>query len=204
VRVALRALLAGVLAAGAAVAALVLSPDPLSGAARRAVAAGALAHQEAMLARARRDGLTPWDRAQIHAVSVAGIALGTVCWPEAAAIVRQSLYGDGTPVVVSGEYFARSPYLAREAARRGIGDHGPIGMRQRDDWRTSLAFNPFRLRVTRDSVTLYSPGTRFVRPDEETRRTVIPLGRLHVPVYDNLFGAIQGPAFLSSASWARR
>lgn len=86
-------------------------------------------------------------------------------------------------------------------AQLGIGDHRERGLHQADDWRTSLTFNPYNLRLTRDSVELYYPATHF--KSNQKIVTQVPFGRFKVRFRDNLMAAIQGPPYRLYARWKR-
>lgn len=185
------------------VAAILFSPDPLSARARLGIEQGLDGHLDAMRRRAARSELTRFDRAELHADIVAGIGLGYVLWPEAAAILRHAVYGDGSALVLDPRYFRQSPFVQRQVRTLGPGRHGPIWFPQREDWRTSLALMPIYLHVTQDSVRIGHPHVVFAAADSVPIHTRIPIGRLRLKVYDNLVGALQRHPFETHATWAR-
>jgi len=114
-----------------------------------------------MALRADQDTLTTLDRFVVHGFTLCGAAVGCPMYPEAAKALIYCIYGNGKPVEVSASYFKKSPFIKQEIERLGTGHFKEIGMHQADDWRTSLAFNPYNLHITRDSVELYYPATHF-------------------------------------------
>ena len=187
----------------AVAAAIVLSPDPLSAAGRAAIEHGLDRYLDRMRQRAARGAMTTTDRVVLHSGIIAGIGLGYVIYPEAAAVLRHAAYGDGSTLVLSPDYFRRSPYIRRQVARRGTGKHGPIRFPQQEDMRTSLALMPIYLDITPDSVRISHPYVMFAAADSVPVTARVLIGRLNLRIYDNLVGAIQRHPFEAYAIWAR-
>ncbi len=138
---------------------------------------------------------------------VAGISVGTgvggLFYPEGAQILRHAVYGEGADLQVDAAYLSRSAYVAAQVEYLGEGDHGPLWVDQRDDWRLSLAFNPYYLRVTEDRVRLYHPTMKFTPADGRPIHTVVPVGKLRIRVWDNLVSALGATPFLAYSEWPR-
>lgn len=196
-------LLGAVTLLGVVAALILFSPDPLSHRARLGIERGLDRHLDAMRRRAARSELTRLDRAELHVGIIAGIGLGYILWPEAAAILRHAVYGDGTPLVLDPSYFRQSPFVQRQVARLGLGDHGPIRFPQREDWRLSLALMPIYLHISKDTVRIGHPYVMFAAADSVPVWTRVPIGRLRLKIYDNLVGALQRRPFETYAAWKR-
>lgn len=151
--------------------------------------------------RADQNDLTILDRFIIHSFAVSGAVLAYPIYPEASKALVYCIYGNGEPVEVSASYFRKSPFIKKEIERLGLGHFKEIGMHQADDWRTSLAFNPYNLHISPDSVEMYYPAVQF--KNNPRIITQIPFGRFKIKFRDNLMAAIQGPPYKLWAKWER-
>lgn len=143
--------------------------------------------------------LSELDYFKIHSIAVGGIIVGYIQYPEAGKIFKHCIYGDGTPLKVSGKYFKNSRYVKSQINKLGIGTHGPLKVKQYQDWRLSLAFNPYYLKISKDKIRIYYPKTQFIKSHKIY--TIVPVGKFKFKIYDNIFTAIQSKPFYSYAEW---
>ncbi|NBB21556.1 hypothetical protein GVN20_19480 [Runella sp. CRIBMP] len=175
--------------------------DPLSRLFRTNTESALNQYLKKMSVRAENRTLTRGDKIIIKTLTHCGIVAAYPIYPEAARIIYHLLHGKGTPYQIPSSYFEDSPYLQNEISKRGIGNFGPIGLRQHQDWRLSLAFNPYYLRITKDSVEVYHPNMACLTSHKIV--TTVPLGRLNVRVHDNLLTPFQTP-YYCFAKWRRK
>lgn len=189
-----------VIVAGAAV---LYSPDPVSEWARPGIEAGINRYLEGARERAAANALTVADRLVLHSAILGGAALSWFAYPEGARVLVHAVYGGGSDLELDPSYFADSEYLRDQVRRLGTGTHGPLYVNQSDDWRLSLAFNPYYLDVTECRVRLYHPRMVFADPAAKPVHTVVPVGKLELRVWDNLVGALHPTPFAASSEWER-
>ena len=134
-------------------------------------------------------------------MSLAGIGLGAIAYPEAGAILRHYIYGGGMELELSSEYFRRSPYLRARIAELGPGSHGPIWFRQSDDWRLSLALNPYYIDIEEERIRVFHPHIEFAAIRGAETYTIVPIGKLRIRFYDNLVSALDPTPFAAYAEW---
>lgn len=181
--------------------ALFISPDPASQAAREFVEGAINAYTHNLAVRGQRNGLT-WADQRVLGFSVAvGLSITALAAPDAARVLRHYLEGEGDPLELDPGIFQRSPVIIDATRRLGLGNHGPIGFRQHEDWALSLCLNPFFLRVERGRITVYHPRIEFAPSAGPLVATVIPVGKLRIRVYDNLVHAMGGTPFRVHATW---
>ena len=180
---------------------ITLLNDPVSKQLRKYTELALNNYLHRMALRADQKALTTLDRLVVHGFTVGGAVVAYPMYPEASKALWCCIYGKGEAAELSADYFKTSPFLKKEVRRLGIGNHREIGMHQADDWRTSLTFNPYNLRITRDSVELYYPATHFKSGLNIV--TQVPFGRFTVKFRDNLMAAIQGPPYRLYAKWKR-
>lgn len=154
-----------------------------------------------MAHRADRNALTILDRFVVHGFAIGGAVVGYPMYPEAAKSLFYCIYGKGEAEEISAQYLKQSPFIQKEIRRLGMGNHREMFMHQADDWRTSLAFNPYNLRITRDSVELYCNKTHFI-PSAYIVST-IPFGRFLIRFPHSPLAALQGPPYRLYARWKR-
>ncbi len=154
--------------------------------------------------RASSNRLSLVDRAVLHTSAFSGIIVSKYHYPEASKLLFHYLYGGGDELELSAEYFSKSVYLRSVIDSLGEGEHGPIGLRQSDDWRLSLALNPYYLNVGEDKVRLYHPRIEFEPVDGKgSVVTNVPLGRLMFKVPDRLVSALKPTPFYVFSEWKR-
>lgn len=142
------------------------------------------------------------DSAVLHVAALGAIGVSRFSYPEASTLLYHAIYGDGSDLRLDAEYFAASPYLKQQIALLGEGEHGPLTLRQSQDWRLSLAFNPYYLRIHAGRVTLFHPSIHF-EPIDSAKPviTMVPIGKLQLRVYDNLISALNPTPFYAYSSW---
>ncbi|QQZ30870.1 hypothetical protein HMY34_04750 [Thiothrix subterranea] len=141
------------------------------------------------------------DKTILHSGILTGIAVSWFRYPEASALLFHYVYGDGSDLSLSADYFRESGYLKEKIAALGIGQHGAIGLRQQDDWRLALTLNPYYLDVTEQQVVLFHPHIAFAPLDSQRVPTIVPIGKLKIRVFDNLVSALEPKPFRAYAVW---
>jgi len=122
---------------------------------------------------------------------------------EAAELLQHYIHGEGKDLRLNSGYFESSEYLDQVISQKGLGNHGPIALRQDQDWRLSLALNPYYLEVSEQKIRIYHPKIEFADVDGELVYTVVPLGRIRLKVYDNLVSALDVSPFYVYAEWSK-
>ncbi len=145
--------------------------------------------------------LTIVDKSILHVGALAGIAASYFSYPEASSLLFHYIYGDGEQLKLSSSYFRKSKYLKRVIQGYGNGLHGPLSLRQGDDWRLSLAFNPYFLNISSEKVVIFHPKIEFVRPSDGSVFTVVPIGKLKLNIYDNIVSTLSPTPFYVYAEW---
>ena len=153
--------------------------------------------------RASSGTLTSIDKIVLRTSIYLGISISKIRYPEAAALLQHYIHGKGTDLRLDSGYFESSGYLQQVILKKGLGSHGPIALRQSEDWRLSLALNPYYLEVSDQIIRIYHPKIKFADVDGELVYTVIPLGRIRLKVYDNLVSALDVSPFYVYAEWSR-
>lgn len=158
---------------------------------------------ENLLTRAEQNQLTVLDKALLHSGALLGMGISYWSYPEATQVLWHYIYGDGSALELKADYFKSSAYLNQQVKQLGSGTHGALTLKQQQDWRLSLVFNPYYLKVTPDEVIIFQPQLDFA-PLRQTRRfTLVPLGLMKVKVYDNLIHALNPKPFKVFAKWSR-
>lgn len=154
--------------------------------------------------RASKNELTIFDKVSLHT----GIIIGTysmgLFYPEGTRVLRHAVYGHGAELKLPSEYFSTSEYLNNQIERLGNGTHGPLEIRQSDDWRLSLCFNPYYLSITDTTVRLYHPSMKFTEASGTPTFTTVPIGKFRFKVWDNLVSALGSEPFYAYAEWNRQ
>jgi hypothetical protein len=112
------------------------------------------------------------------------IAGGYILYPEAAAILRHYIYGNGEDLFLSNDYFKRSKFIQHTIKRKGVGKH-KITLRQHQDWRLSYALNPFTLHIKKDGTIKIYQKIVFKHPKRKVHTTLNLFG-FKVKVNDGL------------------
>ncbi len=150
-----------------------------------------------------KGGLNRFDKAIINIGILSGVALTRFVYPEGSKILYHYVHGDGSTLELSSDYFKKSKYLQNKINQLGNGEHGPIALRQSQDWRLSMALNPFFLIITQNHVRIYHPNIVFAPVRGKQVHTIFKLGLLRLKVYDNLVSALNTSSFYVYSEWKR-
>lgn len=185
------------------VASLVLSNDPISRKLRSSFEHTVNGYIKNLTQRASSNSLTSIDKIVVRTSIFAGISISRIYYPEAAELLQHYIHGEGKDLRLNSGYFESSEYLDQVISQKGLGNHGPIALRQDQDWRLSLALNPYYLEVSEQKIRIYHPKIEFADVDGELVYTVVPLGRIRLKVYDNLVSALDVSPFYVYAEWSK-
>lgn len=178
--------------------------DPLSKLLREKTERGINSYIEHLTDKAFNQQLSPVDRAVLNVGIVTGITYCRFVYPEASVLLYHYVYGDGSDLELDSTYFQESRYLNKKIKTLGVGEHGPIALKQSQDWRFSLAFNPYYLTITKAKVRLFHPNIAFAPLTEESKvLTIVPIGKMRLRVYDNLISAMSPRSFYVYSEWPR-
>jgi len=191
------------IAIGLVVASLVFSNDPISRKLRSSFEHTVNGYIKNLAHRASSKTLTSIDRFVVRTSIFVGITMSRINYPEAAELLQHYVHGNGKDLRLASDYFESSAYLNQVISLKGLGNHGPIALRQDQDWRLSLALNPYYLEVSEQKIRIYHPKIKFADVDGELVYTVVPLGRIRLKVYDNLVSALDVSPFYVYAEWPR-
>ncbi len=159
---------------------------------------------ENMSSKAVKGTLTSLDKALLHSCILLAIGITRFKYPEGAIVLYHYVYGDGSPLELSPDYFQRSAYLQKKIFELGEGNHGPIRISQQDDWRFSLALNPYFLSVDGAHIKVYHPHIDFSILDCSKKWTIVPIGKLRIRICDNLVSALNPTPFYVFSEWDRK
>lgn len=160
-------------------------------------------YNNSLMDKAERNDLTIFDEWILRAGLLVGTTLSRYHYPEASMILNHYVYGDGSTLQLPQHYFANSSYLNKLVSSLGDGDHGPLALKQHQDWRLSLALNPFYLSISGEKVRIYHPKVEFAPVGSARVVTVVPVGKLRVQIYDNLVSALDPTPFEAFAEWSQ-
>lgn len=158
---------------------------------------------ETLTLKAEQNRLNWLDKTVLHSALWLGCGIAYWQYPEATKILWHYVYGKGADLELDSNYFQQSAYLKQQIQQLGQGKHGPIALKQAQDWRLSLALNPYYLDINSEQVKLYHPHITFARLQATRTYTILPLGHLRLRLYDNLIQAFNPQPFAVSASWKR-
>lgn len=147
------------------------------------------------------DSLTIVDTSILHACALTGVAVSRFSYPEASTSLFHTIYGNGEDLELSSSYFKQSIYLRDKIKELGNGQYGPLSLKQSDDWRLSLALNPYYLTITDEKIKLFHPKIVFAAPNAQDVYTVVPIGKLDIKVYDNIISALEPSPFYVFSEW---
>tara|TARA_R110002051_G_scaffold39538_1_gene83197 strand:- start:836 stop:1423 length:588 start_codon:yes stop_codon:yes gene_type:complete len=122
------------------------------------------------------------------------IAVGYFSYPEAAAILRHYIHGEGEDLLLSNDYFKKSKFIQRTIKTKGVGKH-KISLRQHQDWRISYALNPFILHIKKNGTIKIYQKIVFKHPKRKVRTTLNLFG-FKVKVNDGLVHAMKPSPFM--------
>ena len=89
-----------------------------------------------------------------HLIVLYMIVYGRMIYPEASSMLFHYCFGDGSKLVLSSDYFKRSPVIIRQIKEMKIGEKRKVGMKQWEDFRLSYALNPFEIMRTKKKVII--------------------------------------------------
>ena len=152
--------------------------------------------------RVANNASTRTDAAIMHLSALTGIAVTRYAYPEASTLLFHYIYGKGDDLELSSTYFQNSLFLKEKIQNIGSGNHGPLTIKQHEDWRLSLALNPFYLMISDEKVRLFHPKISFAAAREQSIYTIVPLGKLRIKVYDNIVSILHPTPFYVFSEWA--
>lgn len=178
--------------------------DPLSKSFRAKTEASINSYVEGLTDKAFDGSLSFFDKTVLHFSVLSGVVYTRFTFPEASALLYHYVYGDGSDLMLDSAYFQKSDYLNRTITTLGLGEHGPIALEQSQDWRLSLALNPYYLSVTKNNVKLFHPKITFAPLHEKDKTfTIVPIGKMKLKIYDNLISAMNPDSFYVYSEWTR-
>ena len=180
---------------------VVFSSDPVSEKLRFFVEENINSYIAGVTTRASKEELTLTDKLILNVSVSTGIAISRFKYPEAARILSHYVGGDGSDLELDSAYFRTSKYLNKVVTDLGVGDHGPLSLKQSEDWRMSLALNPYYLKISTDRVRVFHPEIAFAPANGERVFTIVPIGKLRIKVFDNLISALNPTPFLVYSEW---
>ena len=175
--------------------------DPVSQKLRKSTENSFNQYVDFLLTKAAKDELNSLDKAIMHVGTKTSIVATKFIYPEASALLNHYVYGDGSDLELPADYFKSSSYLQNQINTLGNGEHELIALKQEEDWRLSLVFNPYFLDVTPEQVKIYHPQIEFASVTAEKEPTFIAVGKMKLRVYDNLFSAMSPTPFYAYAEW---
>lgn len=178
--------------------------DPFSNNLRTKTEESINSYVESLTDKAFSGSLSFFDRAVLNISVLSGVAYTRFTFPEASALLYHYVYGDGADLILDSTYFQASDYLSQTITTLGVGEHGPIALKQSQDWRLSLALNPYYLKVTAERVRLFHPKITFAPLNEKDKTlTIVPIGKMRLRIYDNLISAMNPHSFYVYSEWPR-
>jgi len=138
----------------------------------------------------QEDRLNLFDKSILHSGLIIGSTISRIAYPEASKLLFHYVYGDGSDLNLNSRYFRKSSYLKQKINELGNGHHGPIGLKQHEDWRLSLVFNPYYINIESNNMYIYHPKIEFASSKGELVPTIVPIGKLKVKVYDNIISSL--------------
>ena len=118
-------------------------------------------------------------------VVLAMITGGLIVSPEGSDILFHYCFGNGDTLLLSHEYFQRSPVIQKAMKGMKPGQEKIVWVHQPDDWRLSYALNGFSLRCEKDHYLVY----QYIHFDTTGKvYTRLNLGFTTIKVYDNQIG----------------
>jgi hypothetical protein len=126
------------------------------------------------------------------------VYLGSVAFqhsaPEAVQILNHYIDGNGSTLQLDSNYFKISPVI-RKYVEQDYGVYGPVGFDQQEDYRLSLALNPFYLDISKSAQGKKIKVYNQIEFDHLTWRTKtktqIRLGKIDLKFQDGLIRILQ-------------
>jgi len=184
--------------------AFVYSPDPISETFRGMASEGLEAMFDSVADDAALNRVTPLDKLIAHG----GVAVGGAAYwlnaPEASKIIWHYCYGDGSQLVIDPVYIKASPVVLRAIPTLKDGEITIVSFHQDDDYRLSLALNPFKIMAKNTGgFTHYKVWQKveFEIGKKKGVKTAIRLGRFQVMVRDGFVHALGCKPFEAISEW---
>ena len=156
------------------------------------------AHFAAMNTRRVEKRLTWFDGVQCHLL-YNGIAVGgRVVSREGGQVIWSYLHGCGRDLRLRPDYMKTSPVIRRSLARLEEGESQQFTFFQRDDYRLSVAVNPFHLRRKNGKVLLWQ---RIQFEDNLATYTTLDYGVGNFRLPDGLIHVLHPQPFTVYAQW---
>ena len=143
----------------------------------------------------QEDRLNLFDKSILHSGLIIGNTISRIAYPEASKLLFHYVYGDGSDLNLNSRYFRKSFYLKQKINELGNGHHGPIGLKQHEDWRLSLALNPYYINIESNNMYIYHPKIKFTSSGGKLVPTIVPIGKLKLKVYDNIISSLNPVPF---------
>lgn len=176
--------------------------DPLSKNLRAKTETSINSYVENLTDKAFSGSLSFFDQAVLNISVLSGVAYTRFTFPEASALLYHYVYGNGSDLMLDSTYFQASDYLNQTITTLGLGEHGPIAFKQNQDWRLSLALNPYYLNISNERVRLFHPKITFAPLSEKDKTfTIVPIGKMKLKIYDNLISAMNPRPFYVYSEW---
>jgi hypothetical protein len=177
------------------------SPGPLSNLIRIKIESAVNDQMDEWYEKAADGSLEASDLDQIRrGISIGAFFYG-IKYPEAASVLKHYVGGEGGTLELKSGYFKKSAALQQLIEDLPPGEHGPLWLKQSDDYRLTLALNPFYISKSSEKIRLFHPQLEFASPFEGKVFTIIKLGKMNFKVYDNLVNAAGGKKFYCFAEW---
>jgi hypothetical protein len=181
------------------------SPDPVSGLVRGVVGGGIESWVDGAVTRAEGGDVSSFDRFMAELAVRAGILSFKGRAPEAAEIVSHYCYGDGSELRLDSTYIRTSPIIRRALAEVPVGQSKFVSYSQEEDFRLSLALNPFTLshrKIGDADWYRVSQAIDFDKPGSGKKvKTLLKFGLLEFKVRDAFVGLLNCKPFVASSEW---
>ena len=194
--------ISGILVIGVAYVVSVTSlDDPVSKSLRKNTEQSFNGYVDLLLNKASTGSLNSIDKTIMNVGTWTGVGVTKFIYPEASALLNHYVYGNGSALELPSDYFQNNKYLQAKINSLGNGKHGPINLEQHEDWRLSLVFNPYFLQITPQTAKIYHPQIKFSPVDGDKKPIIVPLGKMKLRVYNNLFSAMNPTPFYAFSEW---
>ena len=148
------------------------------------------------------------DRIFLHTIYRGGIFGGFFVVPYASRILRRCITGNPETLQLNSLYIKnRSPKIQatlKSLRDRPDGTYPFGGFRQAEDWKLSMAFNPYNVTINTSGTTrMVTVWYEFDWPEpEDAYDTVIPIGPMNIRLNDGLVHVISDcPTYRVEQSW---
>jgi len=185
--------------------AFVYSPDPMSDTFRGMASEALEATFDGVADRAAQQRSTSTDKALAHLGVIVG---GAVYWqsaPESSKVVWHYCYGDGSQLILDSSYIKESPVVKAAIQSLEDGKEKSVSFRQDEDYRLSLALNPFKIVMKNNGGFVHIKVSQRIEFDtgkgNKKVKTSMRLGRFHVMIRDGFVHALGCKPFEAVSEW---